>query len=110
MCTLIAELIMLVGGIYALISGKLKLTKNLQLEGTRARVAGIILALPLPLSLISGVIVGVLISMGYMETESVITAGLIEIVLVLAGLAGAFLYAYLTQPKDEGGVQSAIDK
>jgi hypothetical protein len=36
MCTLIAEIIMLIGGLYALIAGKLKLTKNLRLEGWRA--------------------------------------------------------------------------
>lgn len=97
MCLLIAEIIMLVGGLYALITGRIKLTKNMTLEGTRARVAGLFLLLPLPLALLIGFLVG-LLSGGDSGAMGVIT--IIEILLVLGGLLGAVLFAVLTKPQE----------
>jgi len=98
MCMLVAEIMMLLGGLYALIAGKLKLTNSLQLEGTRARIAGIFLALPLPLALLTGFVIGILIEFGSISSEVYIIATIIEFVLVLGGLLGAFIYARATQP------------
>ena len=97
MCMLIAEIIMLIGGLYAIIAGRVKLTKNMTLEGTRARVAGLFLAAPLPLALFFGFVIG-LLSGG--DPDAVSIAGIIELFLVLGGLLGAVLFAMLTKPKE----------
>lgn len=93
MCTLIAEVMMLLGGLYAIFAGKLKLTNSLQLEGAPARIAGIFLVLPLPLSLAAGFLIGLLIGLGFISEGALAAGAIVEIVLVLAGLGAAFLYA-----------------
>ena len=62
MC-LFAELLMFAGGVYALIAGKVTLTRSTRLTGWRARVAGLFLAAPLPLALGSGFMIGLLYSL-----------------------------------------------
>ena len=98
MCLLILEIAMLIFGLIGLISGKLTLSKNFVLQGTRARIAGAILALPLPLALLTGVILGVLISAGALPSNAVSFASIIEIGLVLISLAGSIGYASATKP------------
>ena len=95
MCILIAEILMLVGGLYALIAGRIRLTKNMSLEGTRARVAGLFLAAPLPLALLLGFVIGFLFG-----SDAVGFATIVEIILVIGGLVGSVLYATLTKPKE----------
>jgi hypothetical protein len=96
MCLLIAEIIMVIGGLYAIIAGRVKLTKNMTLEGTRARVAGLFLLAPLPLALLIGFVIGFL-SGGDPDASSI--AVIIEMFLVVGGLLGAVLFATLTKPK-----------
>jgi hypothetical protein len=99
MCVLIAEIIMLVGGLYALVAGKVRLTKNIYLEGWRARVAGLFLAAPLPLALLAGVLIGLLVGLGILSDSAQSVAALVELLLVLGGLAGAVIFSLATKPK-----------
>ena len=101
MCLLIAELIMLAGGLYALIKGRLKLTGSMRLEGRRARIAGLFLMSPLPLALAAGFLMSFLARAGVLPLEVLGYAGLVEIALVFIALGGAVVYAYATKPKGE---------
>ena len=100
MCMLIAELVMLVGGLYALVAGKVKLTRNMVLEGWRARVAGLFLAAPLPLALLAGFLIGLLIGLGVLPASAESAAVVIELLLVFGGLLGAVVFALVTKPKE----------
>ena len=103
MCLLIVEIGMLLGGLYALITGKLSLSKTMQLEGWRARVAGIFLAAPLPLALVIGFILGFAAGLGYLDPNNLtLFAGIIELIIVFLGLGGTVAFAAMTKPKYEG--------
>jgi hypothetical protein len=97
---LIAEVLMLVGGLYALIAGKIRLTKNMHLEGWRARVAGLFLAAPLPLALVAGFLIGPLIGTGALPESAESAAVIVELLLVFGGLVGAVIFALVTKPKE----------
>jgi len=97
MCLLIVEIVMLIVGLIGLIGGKLSL-RGFPLEGKRARIAGLIMALPLPLALGMGLLLGVLIGTGALPSSAISAASGIELVITLGCLGGAFLYAYLTRP------------
>jgi hypothetical protein len=97
MCLLIVEIVMLIVGLIGLIGGKLSL-RGFPLEGKRARIAGLIMALPLPLALGLGLLLGILVGTGAISSSVVRSASIFELVLTLACLGGAFLYAYLTRP------------
>ncbi len=101
MCALIAELMMLVGGLYALFTGKLKLTKGMSLEGRRARIAGLFLASPLPLAFLAGLALGFLVQVDILPADVTAYSVLIELGLILFGLIGAVVYARATEPKAE---------
>jgi hypothetical protein len=100
MCLLIAEILMLIGGLYALIAGRIKLTKNMYLTGPRARVAGLILLAPLPLALIIGFLLGAFISIGILPASAQDYVGCVEIMLVIVCLLGAVLFAFVTKPRE----------
>jgi hypothetical protein len=100
MCMLIAEILMLAGGLYALIVGRVRLTKNMYLEGWRARVAGLFLAAPLPLALVAGFLIGLLIGIGALPASAESAAVVVELLLVLGGLVGAVVFALVTKPKE----------
>jgi hypothetical protein len=102
MCILIAEILMLVGGLYALIAGKVKLTRNLYLEGRRARIAGLFLVAPLPLAFVAGMVIGLLVGMGTLPASVESVAVIVELLLVLGGLVGAVVFAVLSKPKAAG--------
>ncbi len=97
---LIVELLMLVGGLYALVAGKVRLTRNMYLEGRRARVAGLLLAAPLPLALLAGFLIGLLIGVDALPASAETAAVIVELLLVFGGLVGAVVYALVTKPKD----------
>jgi hypothetical protein len=99
MCTLFAEIILFAGGLYALIAGKIKLTGSISLEGTRARIAGLFLAAPLPLALITGFGLGILSGAGAVSEDMIASAGFCEIIYIVLGALGAVAYAVLTKPK-----------
>jgi hypothetical protein len=99
MCTLIAEILMLIGGLYALIAGKVKLTKNLRLDGWRARVAGLILVAPMPLAFLIGVLLALLAEAGALPPSILDYVGIIDAVLVLLALVAVVIYGYAVRPK-----------
>ena len=100
MCMLIAEILMLVGGLYALVAGKIRLTKNMHLEGWRARVAGLFLIAPLPLAFLAGLLIALLIGAGALPTSAQSAAVIVELLLVAGGLVGAVVFALVTKPKE----------
>jgi hypothetical protein len=55
----VVQLVMFVGGIVALVKGKLSLSSDFVFEGTAARVAAVFLLLPLPLEFMLGVVLAV---------------------------------------------------
>jgi len=99
MCTLIAEILMLIGGLYALIAGKVKLTKNLRLDGWRARVAGLILVAPMPLAFLIGILLALLVEAGTLSRSILDYAGIIDLVLVLLALVAVVVFGYAVRPK-----------
>lgn len=102
MCVFIAQIILFIGGIYGLVSGKLPLTKNMKLEGNRARITGGILLLPLPVSFCLGLVLGVIAASSSQPNEVLAYAAFIDIPVLLASIALAVGYALMTQPKDAG--------
>ena len=101
MCFLIAEIVMLVGGLYALIKGKVKLTTNITLEGWRARVAGLFLISPLPLAIFIGFLVGFLVGLRAIPRSTLDYLSYLDILLILFGLLGAVVFGLIVKPKEE---------
>ena len=97
---LIAEIVMLVGGLYALVAGKVRLTRNMYLEGWRARIAGLFLAAPLPLALMAAFLIGLVIGVGALPASAESAAVIVELLLVFGGLVGAVVFALVTKPKE----------
>src|SRR5215831_9803459 len=54
------KIALLIGGLIALITGKFRLSKSRIIEGAAARVAGLVLMVPLPLSYAIGFAIGYL--------------------------------------------------
>lgn len=90
------EMIVFVMGIYTLVFGKLKLPLNLALQGWRARVAALFLIAPFPLSILLGRVVG----QGLSAEKAQSVFGLTELLLVVLGVGGAVLFAYLARPQE----------
>jgi hypothetical protein len=91
------EMVVFVVGIYTIIFGQLKLPWNLALQGWRARVAALFLLAPFPLSIFLGRVVG----QGLSAEKAQSFFGLAELFLVVLGVGGAVLFAYLTKPRDK---------
>lgn len=64
MCGIFVEIAMLVMGIMALVTGKTRISGNKTLVGVPARIAGLILCLPIPLALGSGIILAIILVAG----------------------------------------------
>ena len=109
MCLTIAELVMFVGGLYALIAGKVKLTKNITLEGWRARVAGLFLIAPFPIGFLIGVVLGIFIASGTIPPTAKGYMGIVEFVLVLLGLAGAAIFGAIVK-QNEGSSERTVEE
>jgi hypothetical protein len=62
MCLLVGEIAAFVFGIIALATGKLKLTRTKEARGTPARIAGVLLLLPLPVAFLVGLGVGAMLA------------------------------------------------
>lgn len=56
MIILIIEILMGLVGLWALIGGKIKLSRNLAMEGKNVRIAGILFLLPVPLAFVYGLV------------------------------------------------------
>lgn len=109
MCILIAEIIMILGGLYALIAGKLTVTRNAILYGWPARIAGIILLLPIPLVLTAGFIIGVLIEMDTLPSSAfgyVVIVELLSVLgcLLMVAIIGAMYKEDIKLPPEELGI------
>lgn len=87
---LILELAMFVGGIIALIRGKIKLGKRTA-EGSQARIASMFLIIPLPIAVVIGFCLGVMSGLGIIPggTGLLILSTVIEITLMIIGYAVA---------------------
>jgi hypothetical protein len=99
MCLLVAEILMLIGGLYALIVGRIKLTNSLNLTGWRARVAGLFLVAPFPIALLIGFLMGVLIGLGALPASALNSSGILELLLVVGCLIGVVIFAWAVEPK-----------
>jgi len=93
---LMVEMVVFIIGIYTLLFGQLKLPWNLTLKNWRARIAAVFLIAPLPLSILLGREVGQGLSVE--KAQSIF--GLTELLLVVLGVGGAILFAYLTRSRD----------
>jgi len=93
MCGLVLEISMLVMGLIGVITGKLTIAKNTRVEGTPARIAGVILMLPLPTALFLGFMLGLLLG-NSMPLETIqIIATVLEFGLIIVCLVVALMYA-----------------
>ncbi|MGW8144953.1 MAG: hypothetical protein ACWGN2_11195 [Anaerolineales bacterium] len=88
------EMFVFIIGVYALVFGSLWLPWKLSLSGWRARVAALFLIAPLPILMLLGRVVG----QGIDENTALSFYGMLELVLVVLGILGAVLFAYLTRP------------
>jgi len=96
----VAEIVLILVGIFALVAGRLPVNKKAKyvVTGRAARVIGIICLLPLPLSLVLDcVIVWILALLHKMPTEDSfrMAAGYIETAITLLCLAVAVLLSFL---------------
>jgi hypothetical protein len=89
------EMLVFIFGVYAFVFGSIRLPWNLAVSGWRARVAGMILMAPLPILILLGRVVG----QGVDQDTAMSFYGIMELVIVLAGILGAALFAYLTRPE-----------
>jgi len=89
------EIGLLIAGIIALATGKMKLSKTKAAVGAPARIAGIIAILPLPLSFMVGVAIGAAsVAQGRSVDDIKWTATAIEIAILLACLTASLIIAY----------------
>jgi hypothetical protein len=107
------DIILLILGIVVLVKGQVLLTRTKEVRGTPARIIGVILLLPLPLSFFAGLLLGaLLVSQGKPVNESEIQGivpflGPAIIALCLfAAIAIAIAYA---QPVRKQGVDADIE-
>ena len=90
---LLMQIAMFVLGVYALIAGKLKLSKKLGMERGHARITGLILMVPLTVAVLSALVLGVLVVCGIIDRSAIHYLGGSDLVLVVAGMGAAFVYA-----------------
>jgi hypothetical protein len=97
MCLLIAEIIFLIAGIYAVATAKLPswfVGKGYIAEGSQVRVLGVLLCIPLPLALCSGFVLGML------DPDLVTYASMIEVVSTLiVALIAVFMLRQIRKPE-----------
>ncbi|MEZ0395648.1 MAG: hypothetical protein ABWK53_04350 [Anaerolineales bacterium] len=98
MCLLFFEIALFVSGLIALITAKFPLNKGIVLTGPKARIAGVILMLPIPLAIGAGAIVGVMMGTGALPYSVQDYIPCIEIAIVLVCAAGAYAFAYANKP------------
>jgi hypothetical protein len=97
---------MLIAGLYALVAGKLQISSgSARLEGTAARVAGVILLLPLPLSFGAGALIGMIwVMQGKNVAELKTNQGLLvgtEALIVLGCLVTAIFVGSALQKRQQ---------
>jgi len=91
------EMLVFIIGVYAFVFGKVALPWNLSLSGWRARISGLFLMMPMPILILLGGVVG----RGVDDQTALSFYGIMELVIVLTGILGAALFAFLSRPKNE---------
>lgn len=99
------EMVAFIIGIYTLLFGRLKLPWNLTLQGWRARIAALFLIAPFPISIFLGRVVG----KGLAPDKAQSVFGLVELLLIVLGVGGALLFAYLTKPRSSSSQLETSD-
>jgi hypothetical protein len=107
---LIVELIFLVGGLWALVTGKLPTALfnsggRYTAEGPMVRVIGLLLIAPLPLAFLAGVVMGLLFG-----EPSPGLAILFEIVLIVAAAVLSMVIFYRIRRPVEGSAGPVVSK
>jgi hypothetical protein len=97
----LSEIFAFVVGLTSRIGGRLALPGKLILEGKRARRVGLLLMVPLPLSFLTGLLIGGLTSSGSLPPAVFSYTGWVEAGIVLVCIAGALIYAYRTRRSPE---------
>ncbi len=88
------EIFVFLVGVSSRINGRLSLPRRLVLEGARARRAGLLLMVPLPLSFTAGLLIGGLAAAGVIPATVLGFSTYVEAGFVLAFVGGALAYAY----------------
>jgi len=98
---LVWPILLFVGGLLALIVGRMRLIGRLTISGQRARIAGLLLMLPLPASLLvnSLIIVRLGAPLGLTDPDVQFLTWMVDSLLFWAGLIGGLVYAHRAQPK-----------
>jgi len=107
--TLLIEIGMFLTGLGALMIGKapiseffgdkLPLLKGVELEGRRARIAGLLLMSALPLSIGAALILNHLVQSGTLSRDILRLAVLLDIAAIALPLLGVVALAVVTKPK-----------
>jgi hypothetical protein len=97
MCCLIVEIIMFVLGVIGVTQGRVALTRNRVASGTPARVAGVLLLVPLPVYILANVIGGVAIlgQANQQQDPALATATLVASVVAIAATVICFIAAII---------------
>jgi hypothetical protein len=96
----VCDIIMLIFGIITLVRGKFLLTRAKEVRGVPARIIGVILMLPLPLSFMAGLVLGAVIAAQGKNEDELRTAGIILGVSITAicFISAIVLAAVTAQP------------
>lgn len=104
------EIVLLIMGIYALVAGKLTLSKKMKLKGSSARIAGLIMISPIVLALGFGFFIGILIGLGILPVDAGILTTVLEIVFVIGALVAVHFYgkAHAISEPEQGDLAAPI--
>ncbi len=95
------QVVLLIAGIYALLTGKLPVTANVRLEGKRARIMGGLLLLPLGVPVSYGIVFTVIaVASGHPE-DFTPHAEALDVPSMLGAIALAIAFLYVTRAKHE---------
>jgi hypothetical protein len=103
---LVIEIAMLIGGIVAMATGKLSLTKSKVYTGVGVRIAGLMLVLPLPVALLVGLVWGSQLSPAELRVNAAeyqVAFILVELLcIVIPAVLAVVFVATLGEPSDAG--------
>ncbi len=97
MACLLIEIMMILGGLYALIKAKLSLTDRFHLEGWRARIVGLFWMAPIPVTFLIGLAAGLLIVVGILPRSVMDYIRWVEPLVVIGAVIGSLVFAYTTE-------------
>ncbi len=97
MACMIIEIIMILGGLYALIAGKFNLTDRFYLQGWKARIVGLLWMSPLPITFVIGLAAGIFIALGVFPRSVIDYVRWVEPVAVVGAVVGSLVFAYASE-------------